>query len=230
MPTRPLDGPRVLRHLGRVRPGPGAVPRGRAVRPSRSSPRPGLRERSHYAGAAWLDWRELAPVHGAQRWARCEARFGGHRPRHAHPGRAPRPTRAPRWPIRPTRARAGRSRSWARTSGRSSARPPTPRSSEGSLLHLSGREAGAMAARRRGRSSDPHAPVAYGVGRRRASGGRARLRATGGAGQHGRGLRVVGAAARVRRCTGDETGRREECDVRTERGERDPAGSPDGAG
>ena len=47
--------------------------------------------------------------------------------------------------YRPTRARAGRSRSWARASGTFLCEATYTQELEGSLLHLSGREAGAMA-------------------------------------------------------------------------------------
>ena len=123
----PLDRSRVV-----LRPGPGTAragvdfvrPPGHAadgVRPAGPAPLVALR-RGTVAGLV-----ELAPsMVLTDRHDRGPLR--GHGPRSAHPGRGPRLTTGRRWPIRLTRGRAGRSRSWGRASGPSCARPPTPRS------------------------------------------------------------------------------------------------------
>ena len=104
---------------------------------------PGLRERSHYAGAHWLDWRELAPSMVLSLGA-LEARFGAtdhgtptlavHL---AHEGAtlAYSADSGPGWSVEELGADIGTFLCEATYT----------QDLEGSLLHLSGREAGAMA-------------------------------------------------------------------------------------
>ena len=104
---------------------------------------PGLRERSHYAGAGWLDWRELAPsMVLSLGW--IEARFGA--TDHGTPTLAVHLSHqgatlaysadsGPGWSVEELGADIGTFLCEATYT----------RELEGSLLHLSGREAGAMA-------------------------------------------------------------------------------------
>ena len=106
---------------------------------------PGLRERSHYCGAAWLDWRDLGRIRRCSRWVRCEVRTAA-----TDHGIATLAvclvTMAPPWPTRPTRGPAGRSTTLGRGIGTFLCEATYTQEAEGSMLHLSGRQAGAMAA------------------------------------------------------------------------------------
>jgi len=104
---------------------------------------PGVRERSHFAGAPWLDWRELAPSMVLS-LGELEARFGA--TDHGTPTLAVHLSHqgatlaysadsGPGWSVEELGAAIGTFLCEATYT----------QDLEGSLLHLSGREAGAMA-------------------------------------------------------------------------------------
>ncbi len=128
---------------------------------------PGLRERSHYCGAAWLDWRDLgesdlftvgalevrtaATDHGIATRAVCLSHDGATLAYSADSG--------PGWSVDTLGRGIGTFLCEA-----------TYTQECGGVDAASQRSSGGRhGRRRRRRSSHPHAPVAYGVGRRRAS-------------------------------------------------------------